>query len=94
MEKDLTRVLKKPRITEKSTNSVEFAHAYVFDIDPQATKTDVKEAVKLIYKVTPVKIRVAQVPSKKVFRRGKRGVKSGGKKAYIYLKEGDKIEFV
>jgi len=44
--------------------------------------------------VKPEKVRVAAIPAKKVFVRGKKGVKSGGKKAYVYLKKGDKIELI
>lgn len=92
--KDLESVLLNARITEKSTISVEKSGAYVFDVAPAASKKDIKEAVAKIFKVTPVKIRIAKIPSKKVYRRGHVGVKSGGKKAYVFLKKGDKIEFV
>ena len=34
------------------------------------------------------------MPRKKVMHRGKIGMKGGGKKAYVYLKEGDSIEIV
>ncbi|PCI20861.1 50S ribosomal protein L23 [Candidatus Wolfebacteria bacterium] len=86
-------MISNPRITEKATvlgaNSV-----YTFDIPKSVTKIDVKKAIQELYNVIPTKIRVAPVPSKNVFIRGKKGVKSGGKKAMVYLKKGDKIEFV
>jgi ribosomal protein L23 len=52
--------------------------------------------VKAIYKVTPRQVRVARVPSKAVFTRGTNrwGKTSSGKKAFVYLKEGDKIELM
>ena len=31
---------------------------------------------------------------KTIIYRGKRGIKAGGKKAYVYLKKGDKISVV
>lgn len=92
--KNLDGVLLRPRITEKSTVSVEQNRAYVFEISPRATKGDVIEAVKSIYKVTPIKVRVVNIPAKKVTRRGRIGMRSGGKKAYIFLNKKDKIEFV
>ena len=95
---DRSWVLRKPRMTEKATITPEVSNAYVFDIDPRATKTDVKEAVKEIYKVSPTKVNITKVPKKSVERRRarsvKKGFRAGGKKAYIYLKKGDKIEFV
>lgn len=94
IKRDLNAVLLRPRITEKSTVSVEKDRAYVFEISPRATKGDVIDAVKSIYKVTPIKVRIAKIPSKKVMRKGRIGTKSGGKKAYIFLNKKDKIEFV
>ena len=86
-------VLIAPRITEKSTFSAE-DNVYVFDIATNATKIDVKAAMQAAYKVTPVKVSITKVPSRKVFYRGKRGVKSAGKKAYVYLDKKDKIELL
>lgn len=91
---DLSFVLKAPRITEKATDSIANSNAYVFDVSPRANKVLIAQAVKARYGVTPIKVNIVPVPSKKVFSRGKRGVKSGGKKAYVYLKKGDKIELV
>jgi large subunit ribosomal protein L23 len=94
---DLSNVILRPRITEKGAVLATDAQTYVFDVATDATKTEIKAAIKQIYKVTPVKIAVLQVPDKKVRVRGqqrKMGVKTGGKKAYIFLKKGDRIEFV
>jgi len=95
-KKDLSSVLKKPRITEKGAVISGINNVYPFDVSVDANKKDIREAVKLIYKVNPVKIAVVTVPTKSVRSRrtGKMGTKSGGKKAYVYLKKGDKIEFV
>ena len=59
-----------------------------------ATKKDVVDAVEKIYKVVPKKVNMCKIPRKAVgIRRGK-GFKGGGKKAIVYLKKRDKIEFV
>ena len=95
-KKDTPSVLKHPRVTEKATIQSENG-VYVFDVAPRATKKDVAEAVEALYKVTPRKINMARVPSKRVRVRGaqnKYGVKSGGKKAYVYVKKGDTIDIV
>lgn len=91
MKKDLNKVLIRPHITEKATVKSE-ANVYVFEIDPKSTKEAVKKAFVEKYKISPVKISTTTIPAKNVFVRGKRGKKSGYKKAYIYLKKGDKIE--
>lgn len=84
-------VLLRPRITEKANFAAE-KNVHVFEISSLADKKSVSEAVKTYYKVTPIKVRIVRNPSKKVFVRGKKGVKGGVKKAYVYLKKGDKIE--
>ncbi len=91
--KDLSHVLRRPRVTEKASMKAE-AGVYAFEIDVASTKKDVSAAVKKLYNVVPVKVAIVPIPPKNVIVRNKRGVKSGGKKAYVYLKEGDKIEFV
>jgi large subunit ribosomal protein L23 len=96
LAKDLSWVLRSPRITEKSALSAE-KNVYVFNIATKATKSDVKGAIEELYKVKPVKISTAKIPSKIVTRRKRGGVTTGkkieGKKAYVYLKKGDVIEF-
>ena len=80
-----------PRITEKATMMTE-NNVYVFEIASGATKKDVAEAVKIFYKIIPLKVNVVKNPSKQIFVRGKKGRTAGVKKAYVYLKAGDKIE--
>ena len=91
-ESRLSDVLIKPRVTEKAGVLSENRGVYIFEVAPWSSKKDIKDAVKEFYKVTPEKVSVVKIPSKKVFVRGKRGVKKGGKKAYVYLKKGEKIE--
>ena len=91
--KVLQNVLKHPRITEKAAILAE-KNAYTFEIDPQANKIDVARAIKKVYNVEPVRVNIIKLPAKRVIVRGRRGVKSAIKKAIVYLKEGDKIEFV
>lgn len=96
-KKDLTWVLKKPRITEKAAIQAEKG-VYVFEVSKDATKSDVAEAIRETYKVTPVAVKIAKNPAKKVVRRKANGVKSGFKsglkKAYVHLKKGETIELV
>jgi large subunit ribosomal protein L23 len=89
---DLTSILVKPRITEKSSISAE-KNVYVFEVSERATKNTIAKAVKQFYNVTPVKVAVARIPKKYVIIRGKHGVRGGGRKAYVYLAQGQTIEF-
>lgn len=87
-------VLLRPRITEKAALSADRSGVYVFEVSENSNKHTIAASVKAVYKVTPVRVRVAKIAPKAVFVRGKRGVKKGGKKAYVYLKKGDKIELL
>ena len=84
-------ILLRPRITEKGSYLAE-SNVYAFEVAPLATKKEVFEAIKIFYEVSPVKVNIVKNPTKNVFVKGKRGTKAGVKKAYVYLKKGDKIE--
>ena len=88
-----THIIKNPRITEK-TSSAQAMNVYTFDISSGASKAEIRKAVFALYKVKPVKVNVATVPHKTIMSRGKSGTKGGGRKAMVFLKEGDKIEFI
>ena len=85
-------ILRHARITEKatmhSTDSV-----YVFEVATRATKRDIVMAIRDIYNVTPRMVRVANIPTKTTrnARTGVKGLKRGGKKAYVYLQKGETI---
>ncbi len=90
---DFSSVLLSPRITEKATESAEI-NQYVFEINPRCNKNQVRKAVMEMYGVTPIKINITKIPTKKVFLKNKKGMKPGGKKAIVHLKEGDSIEVI
>ncbi len=89
----IIKTIKDPRVTEKSSVAAE-QNVYYFNVVPSANKTEIKKAIFALYKVKPTKVNVLPIKSKKVFTRGKLGMKVGGKKAVVYLKKGDKIEFI
>lgn len=86
-------VLIGPRITEKATDSQQ-RNVYVFEISPRSNKVEVSEAIQELYKVKPVRVNIVKNPSKITRLRGKKGSKNGVKKAYVFLKEGDRIELL
>ena len=91
---DLSSVIVGPRITEKATVVSENG-VYVFNVAVSATKERVKKAIHALYKVTPARVNIVTIPRKKTVssRSRKVGYTVGGKKAYVYLKKGDTIEF-
>ena len=85
-------VIKSPVITEKSTAKLAEANQAVFWVDPNANKIEIKEAVEKIFNVKVLSVNTQKVPGK-IKRMGKfAGRRPTRKKAYVSLKEGDKIE--
>jgi large subunit ribosomal protein L23 len=87
------KIIKNPRITEKASFRAE-QNIYTFDVTENANKTEIKKAVFALYKVHPTKVNILRVQEKQIMSKGKKGTKSGGKKALVYLKKEDKIEFI
>lgn len=83
----------KARITEKSGMLAQNG-VYTFEVLKEANSRQIAAAIKEAYKVTPVKVSVSPIKSKQIFSRGKKGRTNSGKKAFVYLKEGEKIEFI
>lgn len=87
-------VIRAPWLSEKALIMTEKG-VYAFAVPARATKAEIAGAIKEIYKVEPCKIRIVNLPAKKKAMRTKRGVgvRSARRKAYVYLKAGDTIQF-
>ncbi len=88
-----SQIIIRPRVTEKSGLLSESQNIYTFEVAKNATKYSVGQAIKALYKFTPISVHIVNLPAKKILVRGKPGMKSGVKKALVYLKKGDKIDF-
>lgn len=90
----LARALTAPWFSEKALIGTERG-VYVFEVPADATKPQIAAAVEAFFKVTPVKVRIANLPAKKVSLRTRRGhgTRAARHKAYVYLKKGDTITF-
>lgn len=88
---EMIKILKRPVISEKSFALAENGK-YVFVVSKEANKIEIKKAVEKLFKVTVVDVRTV-VMKGKVKRVGRKfGKRADFKKAYITLKEGNKIE--
>lgn len=93
MTMDHFSVIRRPIVTEKSTDKKEEFNQVVFEVDTRANKFQIKEAVERIFKVKVMKVRTQQMRGK-VRRVGRNfGKKSDWKKAVITLRAGDRIDF-
>ena len=84
-------VVRKPIVTEKSTMASENG-AIVFEVDMNATKLQVKEAIENLFNVK-VKAVNTLISKGKVKRfKGKLGRRRNFKKAYVMLEDGNTID--
>jgi len=86
-------VIQAPLISEKGTQLTESFNQVLFKVRPDANKIEVKHAVETLFKVKVVQVRMARYLGK-MRRIGRNmGRRSDWKKAFVTLKEGDKIDF-
>lgn len=90
---DTAGAIIRPHITEKS-GLLSQSGVYTFQVSRNANKDSIGQAVKTLYKVTPVKIAIINLPTKNVFVKGRFGTVSGTRKAMVTVKKGEKIDFV
>ena len=94
--KDVTKIILKPVITERSTALKEANNRFVFEVHPEANKREIKIAVEKLFNVSvkDVKTSVIKGKPKTTMMRGGRfeGKRPHRKKAIVRLAEGQKID--
>ena len=84
-------VILKPIVTEKGVAKKETENTLCFEVAGEANKTQVRQAVEKLFKVKVANVRTMNLEGK-LRRRGKfAGYRSEWKKAYVKLKEGQKV---
>lgn len=88
-------VLRRPIITEKSNYQSSALNQYAFEVDLDATKSEVKDAVQTLFEVRVRKVNIMVMPAK----RGRRGMsrrvvtrRPMYKKALVTLEPGETID--
>jgi large subunit ribosomal protein L23 len=87
-------ILKRPLVTEKTAYQTNKLHQYVFEVDGNATKVDVKDAIEKAFDVHVQKVNIINVPAKRGRRARSRRVairNSAYKKAIVTLNAEDRI---
>ncbi len=91
MIKDPYKIILRPVITEKSTLMKEQNREICLEVDPRANKIEIKEAAEQLFNVKIESVRVMKQRGK-MRRVGKnQGRKKDWKKAYLKIKEGEKM---
>jgi len=86
------QIIRAPLISEKGSLLAEH-NQVLFKVSPDANKIEVRKAVETLFKVKVVNVRMSRYLGK-LRRVGRNmGRRPLWKKAYVTLKEGDKIDF-
>ena len=87
----LTDVIRRPLITEKTTILREDGRTVVFQVAADANKIEIKRAVETLLGSKVAEVRTALAHGK-IKRQGRfAGRRSDWKKAYVRLKDGEKL---
>ena len=84
-------VIIRPIVSEKSYAGLEL-NTYTFLVDPRANKTEIKEAVQLIWEVRVTSVNTLNRRGKTKRRGWTKGKRADEKRAIVTLAEGDSIE--
>ena len=89
--KDYTDIIIAPVITEKSASNAE-NNVYTFKVAKSATKTEIKWAIEKAFNVSVVKVNTLNTKPKDKRVGRYTGKTKTYKKAFVTLKDGEKIE--
>jgi large subunit ribosomal protein L23 len=89
----LMNVLLAPHVTEKTSLALQDRNQYTFRVRRDATRTDVRRAVELMFEVKVEGVQVVNEPGKTRRFGGRAGHTQDSKKAYVRLAEGQSIDY-
>jgi large subunit ribosomal protein L23 len=88
--------LRRPIVTEKSSHvgGSSASACVVFEVDKKANKADIREAVERVFGVSVQAVRTCSYLGKLKRTTGAHGRRASFKKAYVTLKQGEKIDVI
>ena len=87
---DASQIIIRPVVSEKSFVLAE-AGKYTFRVADKAHKTQIRQAIELLFDVKVIAVRTSSVKSKPKRRGQTKGRSRGWKKAIVQVREGDMI---
>jgi large subunit ribosomal protein L23 len=92
--KSAYEIIKRPIITEKSTDQKKTFNKIFFEVDKMANKIEIKQAIQDIFHVKVSKVSTVNMSGKKKRLGVHQGRRPDRKKAMVTLLEGETIEFL
>lgn len=94
MSRDPRQVILRPLMTEKSMRLKDEQNTVTFQVRPDASKVEIRQAVEAVFSVKVADVRTASFEGK-LKRMGRhQGRRADWKKAIVTLRPGHKIELV
>lgn len=84
-------ILISPMLSEKSTNQRFANNYYVFRVNPEANKIEIKKAIETRFNVIVDGVQTVSTLGKMKKTRGVAGQRSNWKKAFVRIRKGDTI---
>jgi large subunit ribosomal protein L23 len=88
---DMRQVIVRPLVTEKSSALYQLHKAYTFQVHPEASKRQIREALERLFDVKVANVRTMQMRRNEVTRGRTRGTTARWKKAIVTLGEGQTL---
>ena len=89
----MKNIIRRPIITEKASWMKENDNKYVFEVEKNCNKIEIKKAVEDLFKVQVTSVRTYTTHGKIRTRGRFKGRRPDWKRAIVQLKKGDTIEF-
>jgi large subunit ribosomal protein L23 len=90
----LYSLIRSPHVSEKTARTQELSNQYVFEVSSDATKPEIKAAVEKLFSVKVEAVQVVNVRGKSKTFKGRSGSRTGWRKAYVRLGEGQSIDLM
>ena len=90
--KNLSQVLMRPIVTEKTTDLSSQSNKYVFQVAMDSNKVEIRQAVEKFFGVKVLDVRTMRMTGKPKRVRLVAGYRPNWKKAIVTLKAGDTID--
>ena len=87
------QIILRPLVTEKGVYEATEYNQYAFEVNPLATKSDVKNAVQELFNVRVIAVRTQNRPGKPRRYRYRKGYTKNWKKAVVALDSEHRIDF-
>jgi large subunit ribosomal protein L23 len=92
--KNIYDVIKRPLLTEKGAHLKEAENKVLIEVATEANKHEIKQAIEEIFKVKVEKIATLKVRGKIKTQGRFSGRRPDRKKAWVTLKQGEKLDFI